>query len=69
MRRRRRRVKHTVSFEDRLLQGAQAAREKAARLPAGAARDRLLAKARQNETAVNIDRWMSAPGSPRPGKS
>ncbi|NEU99536.1 hypothetical protein FNJ47_27835 [Bradyrhizobium sp. UFLA 03-164] len=62
-------MKHQVSFEDRLLQSAQDAREKAARLPPGAARDRLLSKARQNEAAVNIDRWISAPGSPRPDRS
>ena len=63
---RRRRVKQTVSFKDRLLNSAQEAREQAALLPTGPARDRLLQKARQSETAANIDTWISSPGSPAP---
>jgi hypothetical protein len=63
---RRRRVKHEASFKDRLLQSAQDARDQAARLPPGAARDRLLQKARQNETAANIDTWISSPPGSRP---
>ncbi len=61
---RRRRVKQTVAFKDRLLQSAQDARAQAARLPPGSARDRLLLKARQAETAANIDSWISSPLSP-----
>jgi hypothetical protein len=60
---RRRRVKHETSFKDRLLKSAQDAREQAARLPAGEARERLLMKARQSETAANLDTWISSPGS------
>ena len=63
---RRRRVKQTISFKDRLLKSAREAREEAARLPAGAARERLLLKARQSETAANIDTWISSPGSAPP---
>ncbi len=63
---RRPRVKHATSFKDRLLKSAQEAREQAARLPAGAARERLLLKARQSETAADIDTWISSPGSPPP---
>jgi hypothetical protein len=63
---RRPRVKHELSFKDRLLKSAQEARDEAARLPAGSARDRLLLKARQSETAANIDVWISSPGSPAP---
>ena len=63
---RRRRVKHTVSFKDRLLKSARDARDEADRTPAGAARDRLLLKARQSETAASIDTWISSPGSPAP---
>lgn len=63
---RRRRVKQTISFKQRLLRIAQEAREEAARLPAGAARERLLLKARQSETAANIDTWISSPGSAPP---
>ena len=64
--RRRCRVKHETSFKDRLLRCAQDAREQAAQLPSGSARDRLLQKARQSETAVNIDTWISSPGLPPP---
>ena len=65
---RRRRVKHMITFKDRLLKSAQDAREQAARLPAGSAREQLLLKARQSETAAEIDNWISTPGSPAPGK-
>jgi hypothetical protein len=61
---RRRRVKHETSFKHRLLKSAQDAREQAARLPAGEARERLLMKARQSETAANIDTWISSPSCP-----
>jgi len=64
---RRPRVKHATSFKDRLLKSAHEAREQAARLPEGSARERLLLKARQSETAADIDTWISSPGSPPPG--
>ena len=63
---RRPRVKQTISFKDRLLKSAQEAREQADRLPPGAPRERLLLKARQSETAANIDTWISSPGSAPP---
>lgn len=63
---RRRRVKQTISFKERLLKSAQEAREEAARLPPGPSRERLLLKARQSETAANIDTWVSSPGSAPP---
>jgi hypothetical protein len=62
----RRRIKHEASFKDRLLKSAQGAREQAARLPSGVARDRLLQKAQQSETAASIDAWVSSPGTPPP---
>jgi hypothetical protein len=58
---RRLRVKHEISFKDRLLKSAQDAREQAARLPSGPVRERLLLKARQSETAAGIDTWASPP--------
>ena len=61
---RRRRIKQTIAFRDRLLQSAQESRAQAALLPAGAAREGLLLKARQSETAANIDSWISSPLSP-----
>jgi hypothetical protein len=63
---RRNRVKHETSFKDRLLKGAQDARDQAALLPAGPARERLLLKARQSERAAGIETWVSMPGSPPP---
>ena len=63
---RRKRVKHTITFKDRLLKNAQEARARAARMPAGSERDQLLMQARQSETAADIDRWISSPGAPPP---
>ncbi|WFU82096.1 hypothetical protein QA645_04910 [Bradyrhizobium sp. CIAT3101] len=63
---RRHRVRHEISFKDRLLKTAQKAREEAATLPAGPAREHLLQKARQSETAAGIDDWISSPGSQAP---
>jgi hypothetical protein len=63
---RRQRVKHATSFKDRLLQSAQDARAQAGRLPPGSARERLLQKARESETAANINTWISSPGAPPP---
>jgi hypothetical protein len=59
---RRKRVKHETSFKERLLKGAREARDAAELLPPGKARDQLLRKARANETAANIDEWISSPG-------
>ena len=59
---RRRREKQDSSFETRLLQHAQAAREAAQRLPPGKKRELLLRQARASEMAVQIDRWISSPG-------
>lgn len=59
---RRRRVKHTITFEARLLQRAQEARDAARRLPPGKARELLLRQARASEMAVQIDKWISSPG-------
>lgn len=63
---RRHRVRHATSFNERLKKSAQDARDRAARLPAGPVRERLLQKARQSETAANIDMWVSSPGSAAP---
>ncbi|XUM21356.1 hypothetical protein ACRAVF_29145 [Bradyrhizobium oligotrophicum S58] len=57
----RNRRKQTVSFGQRLRQAATAAREAAARLPAGPERDIMLKKAMQAETAAHINELLSAP--------
>jgi hypothetical protein len=59
-------VRHEASFQDRLLKSAQDAREEAAKLSAGAARERLLLKAKQSESAAGFDSWISSPGSHPP---
>jgi len=59
---RRRRVKHELSFEERLLGAARDAREAARRLPPGKKREMLLRSARDNEAAVEINRWIASPG-------
>jgi hypothetical protein len=59
---RRRRFKQTVSLSDRLAEEAARLRERAASMPRGFQRDRLIRKAHQNETAMDIDRWLTSPG-------
>lgn len=59
---RRKRVKHALTFEERLLAAAKSAREKARKLPAGKERETLLRSARDSEAAVKINRWITSPG-------
>lgn len=57
----RRRFKHTTSFQQRLVEEAQRFREEADRLPPGTARELLLRRVRQAQTAAQIDKWLSSP--------
>ena len=59
---RRRRVRHEISFEMRLLKHARETRETARRLPPGKKRETLLRQARASEMAVQIEKWISSPG-------
>ena len=59
---RRPRIKHIMSFRDRLSNMEREAREQLVGMAPGAERDRLLAKIRQCETAAQIDKWASSPG-------
>jgi hypothetical protein len=63
----RRRFKQAISLQDRLESFAKDARDKAAVLPPGAAKDDLLKRARQADTASHIEGWVNSPGlqSPR----
>ncbi len=63
----RNRRKNSVPFDERLHKAASEAREAAQQLPQGAERDALLKKARQAETAVHLNEWLTSPGlqSPR----
>jgi len=60
----RRHFKQTVSLADRLSTFAKEAAEKAAGLPPGPARDELLKKVRQAETALRLD-WTAPRRAPQ----
>ena len=59
---RRRRIKHTLSLEERLADEANRLREEAKRLPPGPARESLLRKARENEMVAHMAEWITSPG-------
>jgi hypothetical protein len=63
---RRRRIKHTATFEDRLSCEAHRLKEQAKELPPGLRREQLLRKARQAETAAQISQWLASPGLASP---
>jgi hypothetical protein len=57
------RVKHTLTFEQRLSEEAKRLREAAEREPLGStARQVLLRRARQAETASHMNDWLRSPG-------
>ena len=58
----RRQIKHETSFEERLSNQAQRLREQAKTMPPGVERDDLIRRARQAETASNINAWLTSPG-------
>ena len=62
----RRRFEQTLSFPDRLTQEAERLREEAEKLPHGEEREALLRKARQADTALHMDEWLSSPGLQAP---
>jgi hypothetical protein len=53
---RRHRIKHTLTFEERLKQLAERLGHEARRIPIGKKRDELLKRARQAETAAGINK-------------
>ena len=59
----RRRIKHTATFEERLAEEAIKFKEAAQKQPVGStARELLLRRARQAETASHINNWLRSPG-------
>ena len=58
----RRRFKHNQSLSARLAEEAQELRKVAETLPPGPARDEVLQKARQDETALHMSEWLNSPG-------
>ena len=61
------RVKHTLTFEERLTVEAKRLKEAAGRAPPGSmSREVLLRGAKQAETASHISNWLRSPGLRRP---
>jgi hypothetical protein len=59
---RRRRFKQIQSFKERLMSFAKEARTRANELPPGPAKDDLLRKARQADTATHLEEWVNSSG-------
>lgn len=51
-----------ITIEQNWRQQSEAAKNEAQKLPFGKERDALTRKARQLETASQIDQWLSSPG-------
>lgn len=65
----RHRFKQLLSLKDRLALFAKDARKRAGELPPGPAKDHMLRKARQADTASHIDEWVNSSGlQPPTGK-
>ena len=64
----RRRFKQSQSLKDRLAVFAKEARNRAIALPPGPAKDDLLRRARQADTASHIEEWINSPGLQPPAK-
>jgi hypothetical protein len=62
----RRRIKHTMSFDERLADHAHGLKDQAKTLPPGRARDELIRRARQAETASRVNEWLTSPGLASP---
>jgi hypothetical protein len=58
----RRRFKQTKSLEERLAEEATELRRVAEMLPPGPTRERVLRRARQDETAIHMQDWLRSPG-------
>jgi hypothetical protein len=58
-----RRVKHKASFAERLAEEVQRFKEAAEKeIPGSLARELLLKRARQAETASHMNEWLTSPG-------
>ncbi|MGY3234836.1 hypothetical protein ACVMAJ_001726 [Bradyrhizobium sp. USDA 4448] len=58
----RRRFKQTKTLHEKLAEEAAQLREEARTLAPGRRRETLLRRARQDETAMQIDAWLHSPG-------
>jgi hypothetical protein len=66
MQQERRRFDQLLSLHERLDQEAARLRSQADMLPRGSDRDELVRKARQLETALHVNEWLSSPGLQAP---
>lgn len=58
----RRRVKHDISLEERLMIEAGELRDRAKNMPPCVEREALIRRARQNEAAAHMSDWLTSPG-------
>jgi len=58
----RRRFKQSQTLKQRLINEVGRLRDEARSLPPGRRREMLLRRVRQDETAIQIDAWISSPG-------
>jgi hypothetical protein len=58
----RRRLKQTISFRDRLADWAEEIRKEAIQLPPGTEREAMLKRASQTDTVAHLDEWANSPG-------
>ncbi len=58
----RRRIKQSLSLQERLAEEAKRLREEAQRVPPGIERENLLRRARQAETGSHMSEWLRSPG-------
>ena len=62
----RRRFTHTTTLEERLAEDTERLRQQAKAMKPGVARDSVLRRIRQNETASNLSEWMGSAGLKAP---
>jgi hypothetical protein len=58
----RRHFTHTTILKERLAQEAERLRQEAKGTPPGIERERMIRRARQAETALHFNDWLSSPG-------
>jgi hypothetical protein len=56
------RIKRSITLEDRLAAEAARLREQASQHPPGIEREQLLRKARRNDTGAAMTQWINSPG-------
>ena len=55
-------IQHDAPLDQRLIEEAQRLRKEARGTPPGVIRDKLIRQARQAETALHMQEWLSSPG-------